>query len=54
MFGFQPNYVHVSKDVVYVQNNVVINSIYQVFFVGAQRLHCMVNVGRYRTIGESL
>jgi hypothetical protein len=53
MFGFQPSYVHVSKDV-YLQNNVVINSIYQVLFFGAQRLHWMVNVGKYRTIGESL
>jgi hypothetical protein len=27
---------------------------YQVFFAGAKGLHWMVNVGRYRTVGESL
>jgi len=39
MFGFQPSLVHVSKDVAYVQNNVVISSIYQVPFTGTQGLH---------------
>jgi hypothetical protein len=54
MFGFQPNSVHGFQDVVYVQNNVVIHSIYQVFSAGAQGLHWMVNVARYQIIGESL
>jgi hypothetical protein len=54
MFGFQPNFMHVSKDAAYVQNNVVIHSIYQTFFVGAQGLHWMVNVRRYQIVGESL
>ncbi len=38
----------------FVQNNVVIHSIYQTFFAGAQELHWMVDVGRYQIVGESL
>ncbi len=54
MFGFQLGLVHVSKDVLYGNNNVVISSIYQFPSFGPQGLHWMVNNGRYRTIGESL
>jgi hypothetical protein len=38
MFGFLLGYVHVSKDVAYGDNNVVINSIYQVPSSGPQGL----------------
>jgi hypothetical protein len=48
MFGFQLGSVHVFKNVVYVENKVVINSIYQVPSSSTQGLHWMVNVGKYR------
>jgi hypothetical protein len=54
MFSFLLGSVHVSKDVVYGNNNVVINSIYQVPSSSPQGLQWMVNNGKYRTIGESL
>jgi hypothetical protein len=54
MFGIQPNSVHASKDVIYVENNVVSSSIYQVLSYGAQGLHWMVNVGKYWIVNESL
>jgi hypothetical protein len=38
MFGFLLGYVHVPKDVAYGNNNVVINSIYQVPSSGPQGL----------------
>ncbi len=46
--------VHVSKDVMYGDNNVIISSIYEVPSFGPQGLQWMVNNGRYQTIGESL
>jgi hypothetical protein len=54
MFGFQPSSKHVSKDVIYGENKVVISSIYQVPCSIVHGLHWMVNVGRYRIASESL
>jgi hypothetical protein len=54
MFDFQLNSVHVLKDVAYVENNVVINSIYQVASSGLQRLYWMVNIDRCWIVGKSL
>jgi hypothetical protein len=48
MFGFQLGSVHLFKNVVYVKNKVVINSIYQVPSSSTQGLHWMVNVGKYQ------
>jgi hypothetical protein len=46
--------IHVSKDVVYANDNVVISSIYQVASSGPQGLHWMVNNGMYQIVDESL
>jgi hypothetical protein len=54
MFDFQPSLVPVLKDVAYVENNVVVNSIYQVASSGPPRLHWMVNIDMYWIIGKSL
>ncbi len=48
MFGFQLGLVHVFKNVVYAENKVVINSIYQVPSSSTQGLHWMVNVRKYQ------
>jgi len=48
MFGFQLGLIHVLNFFVYVENKVVINSIYQVPSSSTQGLHWMVNVGKYR------
>jgi hypothetical protein len=54
MLNIQPNSVHASKNVVYVENNVVSSSIYQVPSYCVQGLHWMVNVGKYWIVRESL
>lgn len=54
MFGFQPSSIHVSKDVAYGENKLVISSIYQVPSFIVHGLHWMVNVGRYRIDGENI
>jgi hypothetical protein len=54
MFGFLLGSVHVSKDVAYIDNNVVMSSIYQVPSFGPQGLQWMVSNGKYQIVGESL
>jgi putative sterol carrier protein len=45
MFGFLLGSIHVSKDAMYKDNNVVISSIYQVPSSGRQGLQWMVSNG---------
>jgi len=45
MFGFQPSYLHMSKDVAYDVNNKVSNLMYQMPTIIAQGKQWVVNFG---------
>ncbi len=54
MFGFQGGSIHVSKDDVYDEINVVKNSLYQESISNPNGVHWDVKVGRYRIVGNNL
>jgi hypothetical protein len=47
MFAFSRGYVHVSKDVVYVEDNVVLSFVYQVSNVNLVGMFWTITNGRY-------
>ncbi len=54
MFGFQPSYLHMSKDVAYDVNNKVSNLMYQMPTIIAQGKQWVVNFGWYRLINNNV
>jgi hypothetical protein len=52
MFAFQQRSLHVSKDVSYAENNIVLNSIYQISNVNSEGMFWMVTNGKYQIVSE--
>lgn len=47
MFSFRQRSMHVYKDVSYAENNIVLNSIYQISDVNSEGMFWMVTNGKY-------
>jgi hypothetical protein len=54
MFLFQLRSLHISKDVSYDYNNLVLNSMYQIPMTSSQGRQWVVGCGHYCIIGDSL
>jgi hypothetical protein len=53
MFGFQLGIVHISKDIVYNDNNNAFRIVYQVSITTTQGLEWSFNTGKFSIIGEN-
>jgi hypothetical protein len=53
MFAFWQGSMHVFKDVSYVENNIMLSSIYQVLDVNSKGMFWMVTNGKYQIIGNN-
>jgi hypothetical protein len=54
MFSFQLRSFHISKDVVYDSNNLVLNLVYQIPMTSSQGKQWVVGCGRCCIVGDSL
>jgi hypothetical protein len=54
MFVFQPSSLHISKDVLYDSNNLVLNLLYQIPTTSFQGCQWVVGFGCYCIVGDSL
>jgi hypothetical protein len=54
MFVFQPGFSHISKDVLYDFNNLVLNSLYQIPNTSSEGCQWVVDCGQYCIVGGNL
>jgi hypothetical protein len=52
MFAFWRGSLHVSKDVSYIKDNIVLSYVYQILDVNFERMFWTITNGKYWIIGE--